>query len=111
MRELPPDIVELVPQYRGYYYTIVCDEIILVELRTRRSSRSFTDRAPKAPAVVPNGQQEAARGPRQGSISIRRSGSFGSTRSSTDQGSTGRSESGLVSAFRGGSTRMNSPRR
>jgi hypothetical protein len=36
VRELPPDIVEIVPQYRGYYYTIVRDEIVIVEPRTRR---------------------------------------------------------------------------
>ncbi|MDQ8730537.1 DUF1236 domain-containing protein [Bradyrhizobium sp. LHD-71] len=30
-RPLPPDIVEIVPQYRGYEYTVVEDEIVIIE--------------------------------------------------------------------------------
>ena len=35
-RPLPPDIVRIAPQYRGYDYTVVEDEIVIVEPRTRR---------------------------------------------------------------------------
>jgi Protein of unknown function (DUF1236) len=34
--ELPPSVVELVPQYRGYRYTVVRDEIVIIDPRTRR---------------------------------------------------------------------------
>ena len=30
-RPLPPDIVQIVPQYRGYEYTVVRDEIVIIE--------------------------------------------------------------------------------
>ncbi len=33
---LPAEIVEIVPQYRGYYYVLVEDEIVIVEPRTRK---------------------------------------------------------------------------
>ena len=36
MRSLPPDIVRIAPQYRGYSYTVVQDEIVILEPRTRR---------------------------------------------------------------------------
>jgi hypothetical protein len=35
-RPLPPDIVRIAPQYRGYEYTVVQDRIYVVEPRTRR---------------------------------------------------------------------------
>ena len=35
-RPLPPDIVRIVPRYRGYEYTVVEDEIVIVEPRSRR---------------------------------------------------------------------------
>ena len=34
-RPLPPDIVRITPQYRGYAYTVVEDEIIIVNPRNR----------------------------------------------------------------------------
>lgn len=33
---LPSTIVSVVPQYRGYYYAVVEDEIVIIEPRTRR---------------------------------------------------------------------------
>jgi hypothetical protein len=33
---LPAEIVEIVPQYRGYYYVVVEDEIVIIEPRTRK---------------------------------------------------------------------------
>jgi hypothetical protein len=33
---LPAEIVEIVPQYRGYYYVLVEDEIVIIEPRTRK---------------------------------------------------------------------------
>jgi hypothetical protein len=33
-RPLPPDIVEIAPQYRGYQYTVVEDEVVIVHPRT-----------------------------------------------------------------------------
>jgi hypothetical protein len=35
-RPLPPDIVRIVPRYRGYEYTVIDDEIVVLEPRTRR---------------------------------------------------------------------------
>ena len=35
-RPLPPDVVEIVPEYRNYDYVIVRDEIVIVEPQTRR---------------------------------------------------------------------------
>ena len=35
-RPLPPDVVEIVPEYRSYDYVIVRDEIVIVEPQTRR---------------------------------------------------------------------------
>ena len=36
IRPLPQDIVRIMPQYRGYQYTVVEDEIVVVEPRTRK---------------------------------------------------------------------------
>jgi hypothetical protein len=36
LRSLPPDIVRIAPQYRGYNYTVIEDEIVILEPRTRR---------------------------------------------------------------------------
>jgi hypothetical protein len=36
VRELPDSILAIVPQYRGYRYVVVRDEIVIVEPRTRR---------------------------------------------------------------------------
>ena len=36
LRRLPPAIVEIVPQYRGYDYVLVRDEIVIVEPRTHK---------------------------------------------------------------------------
>jgi len=36
VRTLPPDIVRIAPQYRGYEYTVVEDEIVILEPRSRR---------------------------------------------------------------------------
>ena len=33
---MPPEIVQVVPQYRGYEYTVVRDEIVILEPGTRR---------------------------------------------------------------------------
>jgi hypothetical protein len=33
---LPEDIVSIVPQYRGYHYVMVRDEVVIIEPRTRR---------------------------------------------------------------------------
>lgn len=35
-RRLPPEIVEIVPEYRSYDYVVVRDEIVIVEPRTRK---------------------------------------------------------------------------
>ncbi|MGN8119341.1 DUF1236 domain-containing protein [Labrys sp. 22185] len=35
-RPLPPDIVEIVPEYRSYDYVVVRDEIVIVEPRSRK---------------------------------------------------------------------------
>jgi hypothetical protein len=35
-RPLPTDIVEIAPEYRGYDYVVVSDEIVIVEPRTRK---------------------------------------------------------------------------
>jgi hypothetical protein len=36
LQRLPPDIVRIAPQYRGYEYTVVEDRVYVVEPRTRR---------------------------------------------------------------------------
>lgn len=36
VRPLPKSIVEIVPQYRGYDYVVVRDEIVIIEPRTRK---------------------------------------------------------------------------
>ncbi len=36
VRQLPASIVEIVPEYRGYDYVVVRDEIVIVEPRTRK---------------------------------------------------------------------------
>jgi hypothetical protein len=36
VRPLPPTIVEIVPEYRGYDYIVVREEIVIIEPRTRR---------------------------------------------------------------------------
>ncbi|MEN3385067.1 MAG: hypothetical protein V7608_5111 [Hyphomicrobiales bacterium] len=33
-RPLPPDIVRIAPQYRGYHYTVIEDEVVIVHPRT-----------------------------------------------------------------------------
>lgn len=35
-RPLPPDIVRIMPRYRGYEFTVINDEIVVLEPRTRR---------------------------------------------------------------------------
>jgi hypothetical protein len=34
--DLPPDVVEIVPAYRGYKYVVVKDEILILEPSTLR---------------------------------------------------------------------------
>jgi hypothetical protein len=34
-RQLPPDIVQIAPQYRDYEYTVINDEIAIVDARSR----------------------------------------------------------------------------
>jgi Protein of unknown function (DUF1236) len=53
-RVLPPDIVRIAPQYRGYEYTVVEDEIVIVEPRSRRVVDVISERAP-APAPTTAG--------------------------------------------------------
>ena len=36
VRPLPQDIVRIMPRYRGYQYTVVQDEVVIVEPRTRK---------------------------------------------------------------------------
>lgn len=36
LRPLPPSIVEVVPQFRGYEYVVVRDEIVIVQPRTKK---------------------------------------------------------------------------
>ena len=36
IRPLPPSVIELVPEYRGFNYVVVNDEIVIVEPSTRR---------------------------------------------------------------------------
>lgn len=45
-RALPPDIVRIAPQYRGYEYTVVEDEIVIVEPRSRRVVDVLSERGP-----------------------------------------------------------------
>ena len=45
-RALPPDIVRIAPQYRGYEYTVVEDEIVIVEPRSRRVVDVISERGP-----------------------------------------------------------------
>jgi hypothetical protein len=45
-RVLPPDIVRIAPQYRGYEYTVVEDEIVIVEPRSRRVVDVLSERGP-----------------------------------------------------------------
>ena len=35
-RPLPEEIVSIVPQYRGYHYVMVRDEVVIIEPRTRK---------------------------------------------------------------------------
>ena len=42
-RSLPPDIVRIAPQYRGYHYTVVEDEIVIVNPRTREVVEVFRE--------------------------------------------------------------------
>ncbi|KRQ14700.1 DUF1236 domain-containing protein [Bradyrhizobium manausense] len=37
LQPLPAEVVEIVPQYRGYKFALVKDEIVIVEPRSRRS--------------------------------------------------------------------------
>jgi Protein of unknown function (DUF1236) len=50
-RVLPPDIVRIAPQYRGYEYTIVEDEIVIVEPRSRRVVDVLSERGPARAAA------------------------------------------------------------
>lgn len=47
---LPPDVVEIVPQYRGYSFTVVKDEIVIVEPSTYKivATLPYTGRATAA---------------------------------------------------------------
>lgn len=51
-RVLPPDIVRIVPQYRGYEYTMIEDEIVIVEPRTRRVVDVVSERGSARAASV-----------------------------------------------------------
>ena len=56
-RVLPPDIVRIAPQYRGYDYTVVEDEIVIVEPRSRRVVDVISERGPaRATAGVGGGR-------------------------------------------------------
>jgi Protein of unknown function (DUF1236) len=56
-RLLPPDIVRIAPQYRGYEYTVVEDEIVIVEPRSRRVVDVLSERGP-AQATARVGHQQ-----------------------------------------------------
>jgi hypothetical protein len=81
-RPLPPDIVRIVPRYRGYEYTVIGDEIVVLEPRTRRvveiiSEPGRESRMSAAPAgqriVIAPEQRETLR------QVVRRSSTTGST--------------------------------
>ena len=46
LQRLPPDIVRITPQYRGYEYTVVEDRIYVVEPRTRRVVEVISESGP-----------------------------------------------------------------
>jgi hypothetical protein len=68
-RPLPRDIVRIVPQYRGYQYTVVEDEIVIVHPRTREvvevirepGSARTTSRADRERIVITREQRETLR--------------------------------------------------
>jgi len=91
-RPLPSDIVSIVPEYRGYDYTVVHDEIAIIDPR----SREIVD-------VIPQGGRTADRG---------YSGGYGSTRVTLSdeqrqmlfRSATATSTVGSTSASSGGSS-------
>jgi hypothetical protein len=84
LRSLPPDIVRIAPQYRGYDYTIIEDEIVILEPRTRRvvevieepgRARQTTSRMSTVQQVLTDDQRQTLR------QSVQRSATTGSTSS------------------------------
>lgn len=68
-RPLPPDIVRIAPQYRGYQYTVVEEEIVIVHPRTREvvevirdpGSARTTSRVDRERIVITREQRETFR--------------------------------------------------
>ncbi len=68
-RPLPPDIVRIAPQYRGYQYTVVEEEIVIVHPRTREvvevirepGSARTTSRVDRERIVITREQRETLR--------------------------------------------------
>ncbi|HEU0082026.1 MAG TPA: DUF1236 domain-containing protein, partial [Bradyrhizobium sp.] len=67
-RPLPPDIVRIAPQYRDYRYTVVNDQIVIVDPRTSqvvdvirepRSAAQTTSRVKHGRMVITQDQREA----------------------------------------------------
>jgi hypothetical protein len=58
---LPRDIVELVPQYRGYDYVVANDEIVIIEPKTRKIVTVLNEsgrRAERAKLSIPSGKRK-----------------------------------------------------
>jgi hypothetical protein len=53
VRPLPPAVIALVPEYRGYNYVVVDDEIVIVEPSTRRVVEIIREGSPTEGMAVP----------------------------------------------------------
>jgi hypothetical protein len=55
VRPLPPAVIALVPEYRGYDYVVVQDEIVIVEPSTRRVVEMIREGGPTEGMAAPPG--------------------------------------------------------
>jgi hypothetical protein len=56
VRPLPPAVIALVPEYRGYDYVVVHDEIVIVEPSTRRVVELIREGGPAEGMAAPAGR-------------------------------------------------------
>ncbi len=56
VRALPPAVIALVPEYRGYDYVVVHDEIVIVEPSTRRIVEMIREGGPMDGMAAPAGR-------------------------------------------------------
>ena len=56
VRPLPPAVIALVPEYRGYDYVVVHDEIVIVEPSTRRVVEMIREGGPMEGMAAPAGR-------------------------------------------------------